>query len=240
MRILLVNGIEGSTVSASNASLSYPAANVYHEFLRRRFKSLLSSDTLVIDLPDAVEMDSFFMAFHNVILGTVSFFDAGLAPIGTPIDLTNAVDILVSYFDTISVKRITVAVQSNPADQVYIGGIGAGLAVEIPGMVLAGYEFSIEEATVISRSPGGQTSRNKAQALRARKFTFPNLNQGYKDAIDPQIVDLGIGKPVYVDFFEDDTAGFDPVIYAMVSDPRGLTNPQIGRYDLQLMLREAQ
>lgn len=236
MRILFVNEIEGATVTAVNGSLNYPPTAIFHPFLRKRFKSTIDLDTLTIDLAAAVSMNCFFMGFHNVTAGTVTFLDGTLSPVGSPIDLASAADIFVSYFATISVKRIVVDVQAT-SGRVYIGGIGAGLYVQMPDHT-AGAEFAVADDTAFSESMGGQTSRNAAPSLRAREWVFPDLDQVTKDALDPYVVVLGIGKPVYMDLFESNRA-FDPPAYAKLMAPRKLTNPATDRYDLTLNFKEA-
>ena len=237
MRILFVNEIEGSGVTSVNGSLNYPAESIYHPFLRKKFKSLLSSDALTIDLDSAADMNCFFMGFHNVTAGTVSFFDGALSPVGTPLDLASALDIFVAYFSTISVKRIVVDV-STTSSQVFIGGIGAGVYQQMPIDLTASFPFEVTEATTISRSAGGQTSRNKAPSLRSRSWTWPDLDQTEKDDLDPIVLALGIGKPVWMDLFENNRT-FDPPMYAFVKDERGLTNPSFNRYDMTINFQEA-
>jgi hypothetical protein len=238
MRILFVNEIEGAAVSSVSGSLNYPADAIYHPFLRKKFKSLLDNDALTIDLDAAVPMNSFFMAFHNVESGTVSFFDGTLTPVGTPLDMTAAAAFFVAYFSTISAKRIVVDVACGAA-QLYIGGIGAGTYRQMPDNVRDGYPFDVEDATSIARSPSGQTSRNAASPLRTRDFTWPNLDKSTADALDSNLLGLGIGKPVYVDLFEG-SPEFDPPMYAAVSVPRVREHVGANRYNINVKFMESQ
>lgn len=237
MRILFTNEIEGSSVSAVNGSTNYPADSIYHVFLRKKFKSDIDNDTLTIDLSEAVAMNCFFMGYHNVVDGTVSFFDDALAPIGTPISLASAGDIFVNYFDSISVKRITVEIESSGA-QVYVGGIGAGSYHQMPTDVTAGSPFAIEDATTGQKSAGGQVSRNQAPSLRSRQYTWPDMGLSDAMALDAVVRGVGIMKPIWIDLFEGAPA-LDAPMYGVITEPRQLTNPAAGRFDMSIRFLEA-
>jgi hypothetical protein len=238
MRILFVNEIEGAVVTSVNGSLNYPAESIYHPFLRKKFKSLFDNDVLTIDLSETVDMNCFFMGFHNVTAGTVSFFDGALSPVGTPIDLASALGIFTSYFSTISVKRIVVEAECAGSSQLYIGGIGAGVYQQMPLDMTNFAPFAVVDGTTVSQSVGGQVSRNRAPALRSRTWTWPTLDQTAKNDLDPYVLDLGIGKPVWMDLFEGEP-DFDPPMYAAVTTPRELTNPAPNRYVLTVSFQEA-
>lgn len=239
MRILFRNEIEGATVTTVNGSLNYPGASIYHPFLRKKFKSLLISDALTIDLATAKNMNCFFMGFHNVASGTASFFDGSLSPVGSPIDLTAAADIFVSYFSTISVKRIVIDVSAS-ASQVFIGGVGAGVYRQMPDEagITAGFPFDVADSTTIAQSVGGQISRNRGPSLRLREWTWPNLDQTTALDVDTDLLTLGIGKPVWIDVFEGNR-GLEAPMYGAIMDSRKLTNPAVNRFDLTLKVQEA-
>lgn len=239
MKILFYNDLEGSTVTAVNGSLNYPPESIYHEFLRKKFKSLIETDSLTIDLAAAVDMNCIFIGFHNIGSGTVSFFDSALDPIGTPIDLAEADDIFVSHFSTISVKRITVSAVST-GDQLYIGGVGAGMSTTMPTerALPMPYSMGIVEKTTISETSGGQVSRNRGAPLRERVLRWDHISKVTKDAIDAQVLIAGRGKPVFIDLFESDR-DFDPPLYAQIVEDRSVMFENPGDYMLELKVREA-
>ena len=238
MRILFENKIEHSTVAAQDGSLNYPADSIWHPFLRKKFKSEFGDDVLTIDLEEISDLNCFFMGYHNVDAGSVVFFDSGLSPIGSALDLADAEDLFVAYFSSISVRRIVVTIQNTAGNQVYVGGIGAGTYVQMPTNLTAGFDRAVSDDTVVDESPGGQTSRNKAASLRIRSFTFPDMDATERDRVDAPILALGIGKPVYVDIFEGDRTA-DAPMYAKFTEPRRITNPAARRYDLSIQLKEA-
>lgn len=238
MRVLFENKVERSTVSSNNGSLNYPGSGIWHPFLKKKFKGQSSDDVLTIDLQEVSNLNCFFMGWHNVTSGSVVFFDSGLSPIGSAIDLAGALDLFVTYFDTIAVKRIVVTVHNSSGNQVYIGGIGSGVYVQMPINMTSGFERAISDDTQIDESPGGQTSRNKAASLRIRSFTFPAMDATERDRVDVPVVALGIGKPIYVDIFEGDRSA-DAPFYAKVTEPRRITNPAAGRYDMSITFKEA-
>jgi hypothetical protein len=234
MRILFFNEIENATVTSLNGSLNYPAESIYHVFLRKRFKAVVDNDMLTITLPAAVDMNCFFMAYHNISSGTVSFYDGSLAFIDS-IALSAPGDPFVSYFDTIAVRRITVDIQSDDA-AVYVGGIFAGLYTQMPE-VLAGFPFAVNDATSFDQSPGGQVLRNQAPALRQRELTFDNLGLYEKIDLDNKILDLGIAKPVMIDLFEGNE-DYDGILYGYLGKAREIENPG-NRYTVKIQLNEA-
>lgn len=245
MKVLFVNEIENSTVRSVSGSLQYPADSIYHPFLKKKFKSLLESDVLTIDLAVAVSMDSLFLGYFNIISGSAAFFDGSLSPIGSPIDLTDIYDssdlgkVVAFHFSPISVKRIVITASCDPADQLYIGGVGAGMAYSMPTYIERGYDPAIDEATTIIRSPGGQTSRNRAASLRSRQWGWPDVTRAEKDALDAELVALGTGKPVWIDPFEGDSTDFDPPMYAIVADPRAVKNPSANRWSFSITFKES-
>jgi len=237
MRILFENKVEHSTVSAANGSLNYPPENIWDPFLWKKFKSRFGTDILTIDLAEISDLNCFFMAFHNVAIGSVVFLDGTLTPVGPSLDLASAQDIFVAYFDTISVRRITVTIEA-ATGQVFVGGIGSGVFQQMPVSMTRGSEFGISDATDITQSPAGQVSRNKAPGLRLRSFTWPDLSESDRAEIDPTIVALGIGKQVYMDLYEGERS-FDPPMYAVVTEPRRMTFPSANRYSLNMTFQEA-
>ncbi len=240
MRALLVNAIERATVSSVNGSLNYPASSIYDEFKRRKFKSLFPTDTLTIDLEAVSDLNSFYMAFHNAISGTVTFFDENLDPIGDTLSLDGALDIHTAYFDTITVRRIVVDMATIDADtKLFVGEIGAGVYTQFPDVILAGYDFAIQDGTVIQSSQGGQTSRNKGASLRSRDFTWPALTKMQLDAINIPLLAHGTGKTAFWDLFEDNR-DFDPPMWAFVAKPREGTQANENQFNVKLSLQEAE
>ncbi len=240
MRALLTNSIERATVTSLNGSLNYPASSIYDQFKRRKFKSLFDTDTMTIDLVETSNMNSFFLAFHNVASGSVTFFDDALSPVGDAIDLAGALDIHTAYFDTISVRRIVVNMDTGDANlKLFVGEIGAGVYTQFPDLILAGYDFAIDDGTTIQSSQGGQTSRNKGVSLRARDFTWPALTKIQFDAINASLLTHGIGKTAFWDLFEDNR-DFDPPMWAFVAKPREATQTNENQFNLKLSLSEAE
>ncbi len=240
MRALLANAVERATVTSVNGSLNYPASSIYDEFLRRKFKSLFDTDTLTIDLVETSDVNSFYIGFHNIATGTVTFFDETLTPVGDVLDLAGILDIHVAYFDTITVRRIVVDMATVDADtKLFVGEIGAGIYTQFPDVILAGYDFAIQDGTTIQSSQGGQTSRNKGSSLRSRDFTWPALTKAQFDAINTPVLSHGIGKTAFWDLFEDNR-DFDPPMWAFVAKPREATQTNENQFNVKLSLQEAQ
>lgn len=238
MRALLVNAIERATVSSLNGSLNYPGEAIYHPFLRKKFKSLFNADTLTIDLEEVSAVNSFFMGFHNVTAGSVTFFDENLDPIGDVLDLTDALDIFTAYFDEIEVRRIVIDIETTES-QVFIGGVGAGVYLQFPEFILAGYDFAVDDGTTITSSSGGQTSRNKGAALRSRAFVWPALTKVQFDALNGPVLAHGIGKSAFWDLFEENRE-FDPPMWATVAKAREVNQVDENQFNFKLSLQEAQ
>lgn len=239
MKILFYNELEGSTVTAVSGSLNYPPSSIYHEFLRKKFKSMATTDTLTIDLEAAVDMNCLFIGFHNIGSGTASFFDGSLSPVGSSIDLAAADDIFVSHFATISVKRITISATST-GSMLYIGGVGAGMSTTMPTerALPMPYSMGIVEKTTVTETTGGQVSRNRGASLRERVLRWDHVAKATKDVIEAKVLLTGVGKPIFIDLFENDR-DFDPPIYAQIVTERSVMFEDPGDYMIELKVREA-
>ena len=89
MTILFDGKVRTATaISATNPSINYPAENIQHPFLAKRFQGSTSSSVITITLDEAVTIDCFFYALHNLnALTAVLKSDSSLSLIGTPLNI---------------------------------------------------------------------------------------------------------------------------------------------------------
>ena len=78
MKLLTDNKLRDATVSSSGASANYPARNLIDDFLRLRYQSNATSDSVTFAFDSAVDIDSFFVGYvGNVTSLTVVFYSDG-------------------------------------------------------------------------------------------------------------------------------------------------------------------
>jgi hypothetical protein len=146
--------------------------------------------------------------------------------------------ILRSDENEIEVRRIVIDNETTES-QVFIGGVGAGVYLQFPEFILAGYDFAVDDGTTITSSSGGQTSRNKGASLRSRAFVWPALTKVQFDALNGPVLAHGIGKSAFWDLFEENRE-FDPPMWATVTKAREVNQVNENQFNFKLSLQEAQ
>ena len=125
MRILFNSLVNDASISATNESLNYPATNLQHPYIKRRFQATGTSSTITLTYTADITTDCFFWSLTNATSITVTFKNSG----GGTIDTINISSpngrTEVEYIDSISnVRSIEIALTGS--SDVYIRGIGVG------------------------------------------------------------------------------------------------------------------
>lgn len=234
MRVLFKNELVGSDATSDSGSLNYLPANIFDPFLKIRFMSQLASDVVTINFPAPVSVNSFWLAYHNITSGSVEFRDGTLTLVKT-IDLANADDIKVDYFDEIMVKQIVINMTNDAGAKVFLGGAAAGVYLQLPDPLSAMPLDEIDNSQV-SISPDGQTLTNKVQRLRKRAYTL----RGFTMPTLAQLLNAlpAIGEICWLDAFENSHDTEAPMYCSQTETVQPSRNSQ-NEYQVTLTFTEA-
>ncbi len=234
MRILFDNLFENASISATNESLNYPAINLVHPFLEKRFQSSGVSSVITLDFTEDQTMDCFFYAFHNTTSLSVVYKNSVAATLLT-LNISSPEDVGIEYFASLTTIR-SVEITINGPDPVYLGGVGGGVCYQMPDP-LADYEPGNADNSDPVESPFGQTLQNYIKPLRALKYGFRENENSARKEIDTRYKSVGKGKPIYFDLYEDTREKEEP-IYGKITNDLGFSySPR--RYNFELNILEA-
>lgn len=216
MRILFDGKVKlAETITATNSSINYPATNIGHPWLARRFQSTSTSSVITITLDDEYDIDCFFYGLHNLTALTAVFKNLGGSTIGT-IVVSDINDIGREYFTAIpDVKSIelTISVSSGNA---YIGGFEVGEYYQMPD-IINNFPLGLRDPSLRRKSRGGQITGDKIRPLRNYNFKFREI---LKDQVDEMLENyITAGKePIFMDITEGDR-DYLPPIYCEILEP---------------------
>lgn len=167
--------------------------------------------------------------FNGMITGADGYVLSGIA------DLDMTSDPGMTYFDKIEdVKKVEL--QITGPDPVYLGGAAAGEPYTMPDPLGVYTPGNIDNSSV-TESPYGQTLQNYIEPLRALDFGFKDNEGEIKKAVDADYKAVGVGKPIYMDFYEENRDKESPM-YGKIVNPLSFPyNPR--RYDFNLQVQEA-
>lgn len=233
MRILFNNLIDDGDISSTDESLNYPATNISHPFLKKRFQSTSTTSTITILFGSDQSINCLFYGEHNLTSLTIRLKDSGGVTLLT-INVTGPTDRGREYFEQYDNVR-SVELDLVGPDPVKLGGVGLGVYYQNLNF-LSGYPQSGRITGRISKSPSGQTLVNRVKPLRTYSFTFRDREKDGKDEWLENIDNYAPG-PLWMDLTECDI-DFLEVIYASINGyPGAIRNGR--RYDNALSIEEA-
>lgn len=248
MRILFSDILADCVVSAANTDTNFPVSNLGHPFLRRRWQSTQTSDTITIESAIATDINSIYIDYTNATDIEITFYgfdivgygadtigfsageEVGLESpdAGTPIPITNNV-----WHGSTTFSKIEIAVSADSPDVVYVGKVALGMDYALPSPS-SFWPETYEDKSIISISDAGQVLQEFVEPLRVWEFEFPTLNRDDTRALQAEYRATGIGKPIFVDPDTDDL----PVMYCRLKDPM-TTSKSLRRYVTTLSFVEA-
>ena len=236
MKLLLENKLLESTITGINTSNNYPAENLIHPWLKKRTQTSMDTDTLTFTLDSQPQSFSdLWFGFTNADSITVEFKNN----IGTVIHtITNSslTDWIYHYsFAEISgIYTIDVTYSGDP--DCYLGGVGAGIAEELPDALNNFRERRINK-TDLTDSPDNQLSRNYKKSTWFKEWRFKNLSRETLNEYVEFFEDIGINFPIWVDFF-DLNHDYEKPGYGALSKP--VTWRKDGKvFDFSFSMKEA-
>ncbi len=223
MRLLLDNILSTATLSSLHEDSNNPLTNLYHAFLRNRYQSEDISDTITIEFPDPVSINSFYFGYTNAESLAIQFLNADGDIIlendnfelatedGFTLATEDGFD-LIGYdgeepeqiesfhFDPITVK--TILIYLSGSENVYLGGCGVGTTYAPPSPSDNWIE-PLEDRSIVSESQAGQVLQEYVEPLRAYEFSFQLLTRTELNELRQTFIDLGRGKPIWIELVPD-------------------------------------
>lgn len=228
MKVLFENFALNSTVTSETFSANYPPSNLTHIFLRKRYQNTTGSDLITFQLDQDRSVNSFYLGFHNadeIALLT----EAGeniLTEAGESILIASA-DVTVKLYDyngtllythtgTLSnqfeayhftqvdlVRSVTLELDWLGLGNIgYMGGAGFGMSYAMPDPV-ANWIDGLSDNSVYNKNLIGQYTQNYVEPQNERTFSFFGVRRETFDEIKALVRSVGIGRPLWVDFFEE-------------------------------------
>lgn len=242
MKILFDNLIKDATIASVNAAPNYPARNLQDGFLRRRYQVEGTSDSLSVQFDGNISINCIYMGFignisdiavtmysggqaldltfdsihiaeENVIriydTDVIAMFAGGAADY---FDDYSGLEFVSRHFNTITgVDEIRISY--NGTDPFYVGGLSAGLCVDIPPAIVQ-WEDSYQDNSIVTASPYGQTLTQYIEPLKQFVFTFEFVD--YNRFIELKEIFREAGQvPCWVTFFEDSESDYPPGYYVV-------------------------
>ena len=236
MRILFENIIKDADISSLQESLNYPASNLSHPYIKKRYQSNGSiTDTITILFAEDRSANCIFYGNHNLTDLVIRLKDSGGITILT-INITDPTDGNGrEYFSTFTnIRSIEIDV-TGPSPAPYLGGFAAGIYYQNINF-LTGYPEGAQANWGVNKSPSGQTNVNNVKPLREFSFQFRERTKEDKDEFLSLIDENGPG-PHWHDLTECDI-NFLPIQYAtIVAYPGMQRNGR--RYDNNLSIQES-
>lgn len=234
MTVLFENIAASASYSCSDPDINYPAENLYHQFLYKRFQSAEAADTIVVTVPtvggDEQRANSFFWGYHNLSEMTIRIYDTGAHVLQTfAITSPDQYGAVTWTEDDVTSIEIDVTTASAAA---FLGGIGFGVALTLPPPLTAWVEGR-EDASVISESPYGQSGQNRIPALKKIKYDFLTTKV-IAAACQDQADEVGVGGPLWVDAFGASAVSLKPMYAKLVKPIEPAYDGKTWRFSLDL------
>ena len=222
MKILFDNLLLSGGAVAIAQDSNFPASNLKSPFLKKRFQSINTTDTITCTLGTPALISSVYTGYSNATITIKAYFNSVLlySITGTHLEFTPTV------IDVVTVELVA----TTPA---YLGGIGIGLPFEInpPESFWAeGYE----DRSLVSESQSGQVLNEYVEPFRKYQFKFPGLTRDKAREFQDEYRRTGLGVPMFVD---PSTDGLEP-LYCRLTGEVG-ANKNKRQYDIQINLLEA-
>ena len=245
MKILFDNVLERGEFASVNASANYPARNLADGFLRLRYQANAASDSVTITLAEITAIDSIYLGYTgNLASITVALYNGGelqTVALGAihVVSTGGARRIFepgvtkhfgageVDYFDDYGGEQFAsrhfplvfadeIVLTFTGANPFYIGGIGAGLAEDIPPAVAAWDDEFVDESVVV-RSAHGQVQQQYIEPRDAFTFSFTDVPFADFYRVKEACASVA-SKPVWVTFFEDSETTFPPGYFSVTME----------------------
>jgi hypothetical protein len=232
MKILFDNALQGATLTAANESPNYPAENLKHQILKKRYQAVVDEDTIVMEWAAAVVVNCVYVGYTNASAMTLRLYDAGDALLKTV--SVPAADLAVHFAAVAGVRTAELDVAA-ASGAVYVGGIGIGEEYSMPDPRNDWTDIPLDSSTV-ETSRDGQVFSNRIASLRSLPLSFYTI--GFEDFREIRDLLSAVNRavPVWADAFEAYHAEVMP-IYGTLE--LGKTSKNDRKIDFMLTVTEA-
>ena len=208
MRVLPNNLVIDSTLSATNANVSYPIANIKHYFLKKIFKATDASTTITATFDTVQNIDCCYIGYTNATVATLKLYSASSVLLATK---TINVSTNGGIFSTVQgVKYVTLDLAS--ASNVYLGTFAVGDSYTMPDPDNNIIKGLLDNSTSYS-STDGQYALNKTQWLKKLELSFTIVGIDLYNEI--YALFSQVDRPIWVDIYEELNNAINPY-YAQV------------------------
>lgn len=209
MRILFNNEVKNATITALTPNSNYSAPSLQSQFLRLKYKSLGISDTITVQFADNISANSFFYGYSNAVSMTVKVYSNASILLET-VDVDCAYDNGSAFFTRHdNVRYFTIEATSITTEDLYIGGIGFGLAYTMPDP-LATIVAKLDNLSGSSSSGEGQVSNRYIEPIKIYESTFAETEKVVYYEVLNEFIEIGTGH-LWVDFTENDHTFHKPI-----------------------------
>lgn len=203
MRILPINEIITSTLSATNEDANYPVSNVNHVFVKKIFKATQNTSVITSTFGSLKDIDCCYLAYTNSSTAILKLYDASDILLATKtVNLqTNG-----GIFKVVTgVKYITLTLTAT--ENVYLGTIGIGETYKMPNPDNNIIKGKIDNS-ITYQSSDGQFAINKIPWLISFPLSFTIFTMDLYNEIYG--IFANISRPVWVDVYEELKNGLNP------------------------------
>ena len=156
MKTLFDKLVKTSTITSVQEDVSYPAANLAHQFARVYYKATSFDDVITVMFDDQHSVNSFFFTYSNAASMTVRLYKwDGTLLVTKVCDCTY--DSGAEYFDAVTARWATITAASSVSDDLRIGSVEFGEAVDFP-LPSANFVPMLESKSTMEESDQGQVS----------------------------------------------------------------------------------
>jgi len=200
---------------ATNENSNYPIQNTVHRFMHKYFLATTTSAVVTITCNADVTANCIFIGYHNITSGSLVLKNSAGATLST-ITLTSptGIDPYKLYFAEQTMVRSMVLTLGSTTDNLYVGAIGIGDYLTMPG-VTPETTFGRQVNSAVNETEDGYLTGFNRAVLANYQFTFPAVSQTELNSIVSMLSDVGYSSPVWLDTYESDTT--IPALYCRIS-----------------------
>ena len=234
MKVIFDNIVLDSTLSSLNASLNYPVTNLQDSVLKRRYQSVVSSDTITVDFSETLFVSSFFYAYTNATSIIIRLYIGSDSLVFTLTITDPESEIGAHYFTGVYADYAEIDIIG--PENIYLGGIALSDPVEFPDPDYAWPE-NYQDNSSVSENSDGNTNQDYMKPLKIYNWTFKNVTRSDTNFYKELYELTGIGKIIWLDATERNHDFLEPLYCKMIAPLQPKKNGR--RYNFQLNVKEA-
>lgn len=217
MRFLYDNYVDTATLSNDGTIPGFGLANLQDTRLSRRYRSISTSDAIVVDLGSARTVDSFALAQHNIASQEVTLEASDVsnnwaaAPFSEVYGVNTRMGYVMFAEQTYRYWRIVISDPLNALGQIEIGRIALGMSFIGPAIGLDA-QIPRRSTSVRTLSRTRQSYTNEGKRYRAGSVNFGFIDDDEKNHFASMFEYTDMG-PIFIDF----QLPSEQALYAIVS-----------------------